>query len=296
MKRSLSGRVVLITGAARGIGEHTARLAAQRGARLSLVGLEPVRLAALADELNSAHSAGTAVWFGADVTDQAVLDQAAADTVEQFGAIDVVVANAGIANFGTVATGDIEALIRTVQVNLVGVMRTVKATTAHVIDARGYFLLVSSTAAFTALPGMSAYCASKAGVEHFGNALRLELAPHGVRVGTAHPAWVDTDLVRDAQHDLPSFRAARDKLPWPVSAITSVDACVEAFVSGIERRKRRIYVPRAIGAIALMRALFTGRISDAIVGREARTLVPQLEAEVAALGRAFGEHSVEAKQ
>ena len=59
---------------------------------------------------------------------------------------------------------------------------------------------------FTSLPGMSAYCAAKAGVEHFGNALRLELAHHGVGVGTAHPGWVDTDLVRDAKDDLPSFR------------------------------------------------------------------------------------------
>ena len=95
---------LFVTGAARGIGAHTARHAAARGARVALVGLEPDRLAALAAELGDA-----ARWFAADVTDQAALDAAAAGTLEAYGGIDAVVANAGIANRGTVAVGDREA-------------------------------------------------------------------------------------------------------------------------------------------------------------------------------------------
>ncbi|GII24464.1 SDR family oxidoreductase [Planosporangium mesophilum] len=286
MSSVLNGKVVLITGAARGIGEHTARLAAARGARLALVGLEPERLAALAGELGDQHA-----WFECDVTDQASLDRAVRGTIEALGRIDVVVANAGIVNRGTIAVGGIEPMIRTVDVNLLGVMRTVGATVEHVLASRGYFLLVSSAAAFTVLPGMAAYCASKAGVEQFGNAIRLELAHRGVAVGTAHPGWVDTDLVRDAQDDLPAFREARARLPWPLRSDTSVEACAAAFVDGIERRRRRVYVPRAVGLVQALRTITTGPIADRIIGRAARRDVPQMEEQVRRLGRGFGTNT-----
>ncbi|MEV4759747.1 short-chain dehydrogenase/reductase [Micromonospora sp. NPDC049559] len=286
MGRGLTGEVVLITGAARGIGEHTARLAAARGARLALVGLEPERLAALRAELGPDH-----VWFGADVTDQAALTAAVRGTLAAFGRLDAVVANAGVANRGTVAAGDVEAQVRTVEVNLIGVMRTAAATAPALIASRGYLLLVSSAAAFAALPGMAAYCASKAGVEQFGNAIRLELAHHGVRVGTAHPSWVDTDLVRDAREDLPSFRAALDRLPWPVGSTTSVTACAEAMVDAVERRRRRVYVPRAVGLVQAARTLVLSPVSDLVLGRGARRSVPVLEEQVRALGRSFGRHT-----
>lgn len=284
--RPLAGQVVLVTGAARGIGAETARLAAARGARLALVGLEPERLAALADELGPGH-----VWFTADVTAQAELDAAVAGTVAALGGIDAVVANAGIANRGTIAVGDIEALARTVEVNLTGVMRTVAATVAEVTARRGYYLLVSSAAAFTALPGMAAYCAAKAGVEQFGNVIRLELAHRGVRVGTAHPGWIDTDLVRDAQEDLPAFREALARLPWPVGSTTSVTSCAAAFVRAIERRRRRVYVPRPVGLLQAARSAVLSPLTDLVIGRHARTSVPVMEEQVRALGRAFGRHT-----
>jgi NAD(P)-dependent dehydrogenase (short-subunit alcohol dehydrogenase family) len=283
--RNLADQVVLVTGAARGIGEQTARVAAARGARLALVGLEPERLAAVAADLGAA-------WFAADVTDQAALAAAVRGTVDAYGRIDVVVANAGVANRGTVAVGDVEALVRTVEVNLIGVMRTVGAAVQHVIDSRGYFLLVSSAAAFGALPGMAAYCASKAGVEQFGNVLRLELAHHGVGVGTAHPSWIDTDLVRDAMADLPAFGDALRRMPPPFGSVTSVQACAKAFVDGIERRRRKVFVPRSVGAMSAARMVVLGPVGEAAVRRQARSSVPLMEDEVRKLGRSFGEHSV----
>ncbi len=290
MRSVLPGRVVLITGAARGIGEHTARLAARRGARLALVGLEPHRLAGLAAELGPGHA-----WFPADVTDQDALATAVRGTLDRFGRIDAVVANAGVANRGTVATSDVEALVRTVEVNLIGVLRTASATVPHLIASRGYLLIVSSAAAFAALPGMAAYCASKAGVEHFGNALRLEVAHHGVSVGTAHMSWVDTDLVRDAREDLPTFRATLDRLPWPFGSTAPVGACAAAFVRAIERRQRRVYVPAGVAVAGAARALLVGPLSDRIIGRSARVVVPAMEAEVRALGRTFGRHTAGAE-
>ena len=285
---ALAGRVVLVTGAARGIGAATARAAAARGARLALVGLEPERLAALAAELGGEHA-----WFECDVTDQVGLDQAVAGTVDQLGGIDVVVANAGIANLGTVAVSPAGALARTIEVNLIGVVRTVSATLPYVSARRGHYLLVSSAAAFAALPGMAAYSASKAGVEQFGNALRIEVAHKGVTVGTAHPSWTETDLVRDAMQALPSFRRALGRLPWPLGKVMPVEVCARALIDGIERRRRRVYVPRAVGAVQALRSLLSSPAGDLVLRREARAAVPAMELEVQQLDRAFGEHSVE---
>ncbi|GAA3252848.1 SDR family oxidoreductase [Dactylosporangium siamense] len=284
MQQHLSGKVVLITGAARGIGEHTARLAAARGAKVVLVGLEPERLTALAAELD-------AVSFACDVTDQAGLAAAVEGAVAAHGRIDAVVANAGVASRGTVATGDVEALVRTVEVNLIGVMRTAAAVMPHLIAARGYLLIVASAASFAALPGMAPYCASKAGVEHFGNALRLEVAHHGVRVGTAHPSWIDTDLVRDAQDDMPTFRETLRKLPPPLGSTTSVERCAEAFVAAVERRRRKVFVPRSVAAVYWLRTFVNSRLSERMIERQARTSVPAMEEQVRSLRRGFGAHT-----
>jgi NAD(P)-dependent dehydrogenase (short-subunit alcohol dehydrogenase family) len=278
---------VLVTGAARGIGEQVARRAAARGARVSLIGLEPERLKAIAGEL-SGH------WAACDVTDQAALDLAVASTVEAFGRIDIVVANAGVANIGTVRTGPVDSLVRTIDVNLNGVVRTVSAALPHLIESKGYALLISSAAAFTALPGMAAYCASKAGVEQFGNVLRLEVAHLGVDVGTAHPIWIDTDMVRGFKEDMPSYRDARKKLPWPTSTEVSVDECADTLIRGIERRKRRVFVPRSIGLVQALRAIVLSPMSDRIIKRSTNggAMITAMEAEVKSLGRSFGRHSV----
>jgi NAD(P)-dependent dehydrogenase (short-subunit alcohol dehydrogenase family) len=284
-RSELAGKAALITGAARGIGEHTARAVAARGARVALVGLEPDRLAALAHDLGPQHA-----WFEADVTDQAALDVAVSGAVDALGGIDVVVANAGVANNNTVAASPVEALVRTIDVNLVGVVRTVSAALPHVIARRGYVCIVASAASFTVLPGLAAYSASKAGVEAFGNALRLEVAHKGVRVGTVHPSWIDTDLVRDQKAESPSFRGMLDELPWPMGQTTSVDECVTAIVAGIERRKRKVFVPREVGIVSALRTVVLGPVGSLAILRRARTAVPQLEAE-AQSGRWFGRSS-----
>lgn len=287
MSDRLTDTIVLITGPARGIGAGLARQLAARGARLALVGMEPERLAALAAELGPRHA-----WFECDVTDQGALDAAVRGAADTLGGIDVVVANAGVASNGTVAATPVEALARTIEVNLVGVVRTVKATLPHVTARRGYYLLVSSAAAIAPAPGIAAYAASKSGVEQFGNALRLELAHKGVGVGTAHPAWVDTDLVRDQQRDLESFNDMLRVLPGPFGSVTPVRECAAALVDAIARRRRKVFVPRSLGPIAAVRQILVSPLSDFFVRRNARRMVPKSEREVAALGRAFGEHSV----
>ncbi|MFL6111441.1 MAG: short-chain dehydrogenase/reductase, partial [Catenulispora sp.] len=210
-RESLVGKSILITGAARGIGAELARKAAARGARVALVGLEPERLAELAVELGPQH-----LWLETDVTDADALRSAVEQTVKAFGGLDVVVANAGIAPLTTVATSSAQALSRTIEVNLIGAMLTAHAALPEIAKRKGHILLISSAAAFTVLPGMSAYCAAKAGLERFGDALRLEVAHLGVTVASAHPTWIDTDLVRDTEAALPTFAENRKKLPGPL--------------------------------------------------------------------------------
>ena len=287
-RRSLSGRSVLITGAARGIGAELARAAAARGASVALVGLEPELLASLADELGPGS-----LWVEADVTDPGALAAAVRRTVDAFGGLDVVVANAGLAPLGTVATSPARALARTVEVNLTGAMLTASAALPEVTKRRGHVLLVSSAAAFTAVPGMGAYCASKAGLERFGDVLRLEVAHTGVTVASAHPTWVDTDMVRDTEAALPGFAAARSTLPGPLGALTSVADCARALVDNLETRGRRVFVPRSVGVLSALRQVVSGVVAEKLLLRLARRRVPQLERDIAALdGRAFGAHSV----
>jgi NAD(P)-dependent dehydrogenase (short-subunit alcohol dehydrogenase family) len=287
-RTSLAGKTVLITGAARGIGAALARKAATRGARVALAGLEPELLAKVADELGPEH-----LWVECDVTDAEALKAAVQRTVDTFGGLDIVVANAGIAPLTTVATASARALARTIEVNLIGAMLTAHAALPEVAKRRGHILLVSSAAAFTVLPGMSAYCAAKAGLERFGDALRLEVAHRGVTVASAHPTWIDTDLVRDTEDALPTFKETRRQLPGPLGAYTSVGACAEALVDNLETRRRRVFVPRSVGVVSALRQVITGAVSEKVMLRIAAGRVPQLEADIAKLdGREFGRNSV----
>jgi NAD(P)-dependent dehydrogenase (short-subunit alcohol dehydrogenase family) len=288
MSQALRDKVVFVTGPARGIGEALARVLAARGARLALFGMEPQRLEALASDLGPAHA-----WSAGDVTDQAALARAVAQAVSALGGIDAVVANAGIASFGTVATTPVEAQARVIEVNLVGVLRTVVATLPPVTERRGYYLIVSSAAALAPAPGLAADAAAKSGVEQLGNVLRLELAAKGVAVGVAHPSWIDTDLVRDARGEVPAFDRLVQRLPGPFGRVTTTAACAEALADAIESRRRKVFVPRSLALAAALRSLMMSAVADRILLREVGELLPQLEADVQSLGRVFGTHSVE---
>jgi NAD(P)-dependent dehydrogenase (short-subunit alcohol dehydrogenase family) len=244
----LSGQSVLITGAAHGIGAETARRLAARGARVSLVGLGGEELARVAAECPGA------VVFDADVTDQEALDAAVAGTVEALGGIDTVIANAGIAAPGFVRTMDPASFERVIEVNLVGVWRTVRACLPHVIERRGYVLPVASMAAIVPGPGLAAYATAKTGVEAFGNALRVEVQGYGVKVGVAYFSWIDTEMVRGA--DRTELGASmRGMLKGPLAKTYPVSDAAEALVRGIEQRNRIVACPRWLVALMAIRPL-----------------------------------------
>ena len=274
---TVDGRVVLITGAARGIGAATARRLVQSGARVSLVGLEPEELERVAGELGPA-----AMWVEADTSDREAIEAAASETAERFGGIDVAIANAGIGVRGSVLTIDPDAFDRVIEVNLLGVWRTVRACLPYVVQRRGYLLNIASVAAIVQPPGMASYGASKAGVEGFSTALRAELAHRGVDVGVAYFSWVDTDLVRAAA-STQSFQLARSKLRGPAARTYPVSVAVDAIVRGIEHRAPVVVAPRWVKGLlyarGLVAPLLTRRSAAEYAGLEAIT-----EAEEAGSG------------
>jgi NAD(P)-dependent dehydrogenase (short-subunit alcohol dehydrogenase family) len=284
----MQDKVVFITGGARGIGAEVAQRLRNKGAKLVLTDLDEAALTTLAGRLGGDEHVLTAV---ADVRDLAAMQAAAAKAVERFGGIDVVVANAGIASYGSVLQVDPEAVKRVLDVNLLGVFHTVRATLPAVIDRRGYVLIVSSLAAFAAAPGMAPYDMSKAGNEHLANALRLEVAHLGVGVGSAHMSWIDTALLRDSKADLPAFDKLLAALPWPLNKTTSVDKCASAFVKGIEGRKNRVYCPRWVGLIRWLKPVLSTPVGELPIRKPAVELMPQMDAEVAALGRSTSAYN-----
>lgn len=290
MNMNLNQKCVVITGAARGIGASLARQLVVAGARVALIGLEAERLKTLTEELGEKH-----IWVECDVCDVDAMQKAVESVLQSFGRIDVVVANAGIASTGTVATTPTAALLKTVEVNLGGVINTVSQTLPAIIQSQGYYLLVSSAAALKSTPGSSAYSASKSGVDHFANALRLEVAHKGVDVGVVYPAWVDTDLVRDQQESLDSFNEMLQQLPWPFSVITPIDECIEAFIEAIEQRKRKQYIPKALQVIGPIRQVFMSPVWEYLLKKRTQTAIPKAEAEIQARGLSFGKHSVGAQ-
>ena len=231
--RPIGGKVVVITGAARGIGEALALSLSARGARVALVGLEPDRLAEVAGRCGP-----NAAWWECDVTDPQALDRAVEGVRARFRRVDVLIANAGIAAGGPLLQADPVTYDRVIEVNLMGSVRTVRAFLPLLTAAGGYYLQIASLAAMAPTPLLSAYDASKSGVEAFALALRPEVAHHGVDVGVAYLAFTDTDMTRGAGLHTASGRTG---LPAAVGRMYELAPAVERVVAGIERRSPFVY-------------------------------------------------------
>jgi NAD(P)-dependent dehydrogenase (short-subunit alcohol dehydrogenase family) len=268
---SLQGKTVLITGAARGIGADAARRAAARGARVSLVGLEPEELQSVARDCGPG-----ALWFEADVTDRASLEAAVESTAEQTGGIDVVVANAGIAAGGPMRYMEEDSFRSVIEVNLIGVWRTLRLTLPHVIERRGYLLPVASMAAIVPqFPGFIPYSASKAGVEAMSKCLRVEVAHLGV--GIAYFGWIDTDMVRGGEEH-PAFSFLRSRLKGPLKKTLPVSKAGEAIVNGIEKRAAIVAEPPFVRVMDKLRG-FVSAGADREMEKHVPEVMAHFEAE-----------------
>jgi NAD(P)-dependent dehydrogenase (short-subunit alcohol dehydrogenase family) len=243
----LSGRRVLITGAARGIGAATARRLHERGARVVLAGIESDLLARTAAE------SGNALAVVCDVRDRNQVEAAVEAASEHLRGLDVVIANAGVAAQLPLVGGDPEVFERTIEVNLMGVYYTLRAAGPHIAHEQGYALAIASLAAAVHPPLLGAYCASKAGVEALADSLRIELAPSGARVGVAYFAELDTDMVRRGFGTAAAQRVAEIRRPG--RSVAPLASGVDAIERGIARRSRRVVAPRWVAPVLPMRML-----------------------------------------
>jgi NAD(P)-dependent dehydrogenase (short-subunit alcohol dehydrogenase family) len=277
----VQGKVALVTGGASGIGAATATQLVARGAKVVVVDLDGDSLAGLLARLGGE----SVISVTGDVTELADMESAVARAVERFGGLDIVVANAGIASYGSALAVDPKIFRRLIDVNITGVFHTVRAALPQLLQNSGYILVVSSAAAYLPAPGLAAYGASKAGVEHLANSLRLELGYRGVAVGSAHMSWIDTPMVQDSKRDLASFRERLEQLPGPLGETTSAEVCAEAFVRGIERRSNRVNVPGWVELLRWLKPALTSGVAEMRARRTMQRSLPLIDEEVARLGR-----------
>jgi NAD(P)-dependent dehydrogenase (short-subunit alcohol dehydrogenase family) len=248
-KNALKGRVVLITGAASGIGAATALEVLAHGGTPVLVDCDAEPLTQMAQRCGPQ----TLHWV-ADVTQLQVMQDVVEKTVRKLGRIDIVFANAGVAACGPMAYIDPDAWKRCLEVNVFGVFNAIRAALPAIMKQSGYVLINASSSSFAHPPVMSAYAASKSAVEAMGNSLRIEMAAHGVDVGVVHAGWVRTPLVTEgALH--PGFVRLRATMPGPLNSETSPEETARVIVQGMLQRKRRVWVPGWLRILFALRAL-----------------------------------------
>ena len=253
----LRGQRVLITGAARGIGAALAERLAGRGAKLALIGLEPEKLEAVAKRCGEGNFVAEC-----DVSDNERVVQAVDAAAEALGGLDVVVANAGIATGGPLRSQDLRSWERVIEINLLGVMYTDRAALPHLERSRGYVLNIASTAAALRGPGMSAYCAAKAGVEALSDCLRIEMQPLGVDVGVAYFLFLDTDMVNDSEREMPLLQRAKAEMPRALSRTYPLPPAIDEVVAAIAQRRRRVAYPRWFLKALAARQFFASPLAE----------------------------------
>lgn len=239
----LDGAHVVITGGSSGIGRETARVLVGRGARVSLIARDPVRLAAAASDVGAASTAD------ADVTDAVALRDAFAAVVAVNGPCDVLVTSAGSSHPGYFEQLDDSVFRDLMDVDYFGTLHAIRAVVPSMIERRrGHLVTISSTAGLIGVFGYSAYAPAKFAVRGLTETLRSELAPHGIVVACAYPPDTRT----------PGFDAENALKPPETERISAAikpreaDHVARAIVAGIE--KDRLVITADAQTAALARA------------------------------------------
>jgi NAD(P)-dependent dehydrogenase (short-subunit alcohol dehydrogenase family) len=249
--KDLSGRCVLVTGAASGIGRATALAFAGEGARILAVDVDEAGLSATAAAINAIG--GQCQGFGCDVSDMGSVSALAANVAADFGTPDVVVNNAGIGFLGAFVDTPLSAWGRVLAVNLMGVVHVSRAFLPAMIAAGSarHFVNVASAAGIYAVPNLSAYSASKHAVVGFSDALAMELRETIVSVTLVCPGIIDTPIVRNRQAVASSVAdAALDKLDREYRARGAPPSLVGArIVRAVKRGEDLVLVGPSAAAV-----------------------------------------------
>jgi short-subunit dehydrogenase len=221
----------LVTGAASGIGLATARLLAERGARLALWDRNADALEEAADELQAAY------FRPCDVSLADSLERAFALTIERLGALRGVVHCAGLMHTGLFGSLELHRHHEIVNVNLLGTINVTHRVLPELLKTGGSLVLAGSASAFYGAPEFNTYGATKAALLNLAQALRIEYAGRGIHIGIVNPLFIDTPLLQANQH---SARLISSRSP--LVRIGTPEAVARAILDGIERRRFMIWV------------------------------------------------------
>ncbi len=246
-------KVVFLTGASSGIGEALAIETAKRGAVVGLLARREELLNELAGKIE--RNGGTARSFAVDITDAEAVAEAAQALRDDFGRIDILIANAGIGGNNR-ETRNLEAagVTQVINTNLIGAVNAVAAVLPSMLERKsGQLVAISSLAGFRGLPKSAAYCASKAGMTAFFESVRLDVQKKGVSVTIIQPGFIKTPLTFGRESSMPFLMELEDSIPH--------------FLGAIEKRRKFAAFPWQLTAIVRAARFFPSRLYDKIAGR-----------------------------
>lgn len=246
-------KVVFLTGASSGIGEALAFEMAKRGAKVGLLARRGEMLRELAAKCES--NGGEARVFACDVVDVEAVQTAADKLRNEFGRIDILVANAGIGGNNRETRELQPAFVKKViDVNLMGAVNSVYAVLPKMLErGSGQLVAISSLAGFRGLPKSAAYSASKAAMTNFFESVRLDVQDKGVSVTIIQPGFIKTPLTSGRQNKMPFLMELEDAVPL--------------FLNAIEKRKKFAAFPWQLAAFVRLGRIFPARLYDKIAAR-----------------------------
>jgi len=246
-------KVVFITGASSGIGEAIALELARKGAVLGLVARRENELRSLAERCEA--EGGVARYLPCHVTDATAVRNAADELRQEFGKIDVMVANAGIGgNNAETRALQPEAVKKVIDINLLGAANAVYAVLPEMLERRrGQIVGISSLAGVRGLPGSAAYSASKAGMTAFFESVRLDTAHKGVSVTIIQPGFIRTPLTSARAAKMPFLMELEDAIPY--------------FIQAIEKKKKFAVFPWQLATLVRAGKLMPAWMYDRVAGR-----------------------------
>lgn len=245
-------KIVFLTGASSGIGEALALAMAKRGATLGLVARREELLKELAEKCE--QNGGKARYFAADVTDAEAMAKAAESLRNEFGRIDILIANAGIGGNQEARNLNPKAVAEVVNINLLGAVNAVAAVLPAMLENEsGQLVAVSSLAGFRGLPKSAAYSASKAGMTAFFESVRLDVQHKGVAVTIIQPGFIKTPLTSGRANKMPFLMELEDSIPH--------------FLNAIEKQKKFAAFPWQLATFVRAGRMFPAWLYDKIAGR-----------------------------
>jgi short-subunit dehydrogenase len=246
-------KVIFLTGASSGIGEALALAMAKRGATLGLVARREELLREVAEKCE--QNGGKARYFAVDVTDAKAVAEAAESLRNEFGKIDVLIANAGVGgNNSETRNFNHEAVAKVININLLGAVNAVSAVLPSMLENKsGQLVAVSSLAGFRGLPKSAAYSASKAGMTAFFESVRLDVRKSGVAVTIIQPGFIKTPLTSGRENKMPFIMELDDSIPL--------------FLRAIEKRKKFAAFPWQLASLARAGKFSPSWLYDKIAGR-----------------------------